>query len=401
MFVKYQEPEVMRDPIHDYIHISYQVIWDCINAKEFQRLRRIRQLGGSFQIFHTAEHSRFSHSVGVYEIVRRMIAEVKGLKEELSEYEQVTVMLAGLLHDIGHGPYSHVFETISHCSHERFTQRIILEDSEINAILKSAHPDLPKDVASVISYTHPNELLNQLVSGQLDADRMDYLLRDAYFTGTSYGRFDMEKVLRAMTIKQHRLVVKESGIYAVENYIMARYHMYWQIYYHPISRSFEAVLTLFFKRMQVLYKKDPANLSGTELFFPFLKAEEISIDDFFFMDESSVQYGFHVLTKSEDEILADLAGRLLNRHLFRYETLTESRIPMIKKELAEKGLDPDYYCYFDRAIQKPYQPYRSENGHNIWVWKADGSIVELSQVSSIVHAIAKADIKENRLLFYP
>ena len=109
MFVKYQEPEVMRDPIHDYIHISYQVIWDCINAKEFQRLRRIRQLGGSFQIFHTAEHSRFSHSVGVYEIVRRMIAEVKGLKEELSEYEQVTVMLAGLLHDIGHGPYSHVF----------------------------------------------------------------------------------------------------------------------------------------------------------------------------------------------------------------------------------------------------------------------------------------------------
>ena len=204
-----------------------------------------------------------------------------------------------------------------------------------------------------------------------------------------------------MTIKQHRLVVKESGIYAVENYIMARYHMYWQIYYHPISRSFEAVLTLFFKRMQVLYQKDPANLSGTELFFPFLKAEEISIDDFFFMDESSVQYGFHVLTKSEDEILADLAGRLLNRHLFRYETLTESRIPMIKIELAEKGLDPDYYCYFDRAIQKPYQPYRSENGHNIWVWKADGSIVELSQVSSIVHAIAKADIKENRLLFYP
>lgn len=402
VFLKCLEPEVMRDPIHGYIHVAYQVIWDCINAKEFQRLRRIHQLGGSFQIFHTAEHSRFSHSVGVYEIVRRMIEEVKGLKEELSEYEQVTVMLAGLLHDIGHGPYSHVFETISLCSHERFTQRIILENSEINQILTAVHPDLPKDVASIISYTHPNELLNQLVSGQLDADRMDYLLRDAYFTGTSYGHFDLEKVLRAMRIQKHRVVVKESGIYAVENYIMARYHMYWQVYYHPISRSFEAVLTQLFQRMKYLYQQNQTCLSGMELFIPFLKNEEASIEDLFYMDESTAQYGFHLLSKNkEDLILSDLSSRLLNRRLFRFERYQEERIETIKQELKEIGYDVNYYYYFDRAIQKPYQPYRSNDTHNIWVSKNDEEIVELSEVSSIVHAIVKADIKENRLLFYP
>ena len=402
MFLKFQEPEVMRDPIHDYIHVYYQVIWDCINAKEFQRLRRIRQLGGSFQIFHTAEHSRFSHCVGVYEIVRRMIEEVKGLKEALTEYEQVTVLLAGLLHDIGHGPFSHVFETISHCSHEIYTQRIILEDSEIHHILSAVNDSLPKDVASVIANTHQNTLMNQIISGQLDADRMDYLQRDAYFTGTSYGHFDMEKVLRAMQVKQNRIVVKESGIYAVENYIMARYHMYWQIYYHPVSRCFEAILTLLFKRLKTISLHHPEQLRHAEMFLPFLQAQPADITSFFMMDESTAQYGFHVLCHSDDDILQDLASRLLNRKLFTWESVfDDTQIQTRKQQLLEEGYDPTYYCYLDCAIQKPYRPYHTSDGHNIWVYQKDGNIVELSQASSIVGAISKAEIKEDRLLFYP
>ena len=191
MFKKTNELKVMRDPVHGYIHVEYQVIWDCINAKEFQRLRRIHQLGGTYEVYHTAEHSRFAHSLGVYEVTRRMVEEVSGLKE-LSEEDKVTVMCAALLHDLGHGPFSHAFESITPVAHEIYTQRVILEDTEIHKILLQVSEDFPEKVASIINYTHPNELLNQIISGQLDADRMDYLLRDAYFTGTSYGNFDLE-----------------------------------------------------------------------------------------------------------------------------------------------------------------------------------------------------------------
>ena len=213
MLRKTDEVKVMRDPIHGYIHVEYQILWDCINAREFQRLRRIHQLGGDFQVYHTAEHTRFSHSLGVYEIVRRMVEEVDGLKNDLNEHEKVTVMLAGLLHDVGHGPFSHAFEAISGFSHEVYTKRILLEDSEIHRILCRADEQLPYAVASIISYEHPNELLNQIVSGQLDADRMDYLLRDAYATGTSYGEFDLERILRTIRIRDHQILVKESGIH--------------------------------------------------------------------------------------------------------------------------------------------------------------------------------------------
>ena len=180
------ETKVLKDPVHSYIHIHYEVIWNCLDSKEFQRLRRIRQLGGDFQVYPTAEHSRFSHSLGVYEIVRRMVTEVKSLCVELTEYDKVCVMLAGLLHDVGHGPFSHAFENITNHSHEEYTAKIILGNTELNAILRNVSEKLPQDIVSIIQHTHENDILNQIVSGQLDADRMDYLLRDSYFTATSY-----------------------------------------------------------------------------------------------------------------------------------------------------------------------------------------------------------------------
>ena len=157
MLKKTNELKVTRDPVHGYIHVEDQVIWDCINAKEFQRLRRIHQLGGTYEVYHTAEHSRFAHSLGVYEVCRRMVNEVSGLKE-LSEIDKVTVMCAALLHDLGHGPFSHAFESITPVAHEVYTQRVILEDTEINKVLKQVSDDFPQRVASIIDYSHPNEL---------------------------------------------------------------------------------------------------------------------------------------------------------------------------------------------------------------------------------------------------
>ena len=402
MFERTEEVKVMRDPIHGYIHVHYKVIWDCINAREFQRLRRIHQLGGDFQVYHTAEHTRFSHSLGVYEIVRRMVEEIEELSRSLSEYEKCAAMLAGLLHDLGHGPFSHAFEAVSDCHHEQFTQRILLEDSEIHRILSAADVRLPQDVADIIGYRYKNDLLNQLVSGQLDADRMDYLLRDAYFTGTSYGTFDMERILRTIRIQDAHLAVKESGIHSVEDYIMARYHMYWQVYLHPVARSYEIMIALLFERMKTLWKQKPSFFAGLEMFTPFLSGERVAIEALFRLDEAAALYGFALLTQRTDPILRDLAARVLDRRLFAYtqeEADTYAKICPIAKA---NGYDPQYYVHRDHVTQKPYSPYKGRQGtHVIWIVDEQGTLSELSEKSAIVSALVDAKDKEQQLVYYP
>lgn len=402
MFERTEEVKVMRDPIHGYIHVHYKVIWDCINAREFQRLRRIHQLGGDFQVYHTAEHTRFSHSLGVYEIVRRMVEEIEELSRSLSEYEKCAAMLAGLLHDLGHGPFSHAFEVVSDCHHEQFTQRILLEDSEIHRILSAADVRLPQDVADIIGYRYKNDLLNQLVSGQLDADRMDYLLRDAYFTGTSYGTFDMERILRTIRIQDAHLAVKESGIHSVEDYIMARYHMYWQVYLHPVARSYEIMIALLFERMKTLWKQKPSFFAGLEMFTPFLSGERVAIEALFRLDEAAALYGFALLTQRSDPILRDLAARVLDRRLFAYtqeEADTYAKICPIAKA---NGYDPQYYVHRDHVTQKPYSPYKGRQGtHVIWIVDEQGTLSELSEKSAIVSALVDAKVKEQQLVYYP
>lgn len=401
--LKTEETKVLRDPIHGYIHVDLKVVWDCINAKEMQRLRRIHQLGGDFQVYHTAEHSRFSHSLGVYEIVRRMVYEIDQLREVLSDYEKAVVMLAGLLHDIGHGLFSHAFEGISTYKHEEYTVKIIMENSEIHQILAACDARLPEDVASIIQYRHAKECMNQLVSGQLDADRMDYLLRDAYFTGTSYGKFDLERILRTIRVKNGRIVVKASGIHSVEDYIMARYHMYWQVYLHPVARSYETLLSILFRRMKEVYALHPEYLSDVKMFHPFLCGADAGIDALYRLDESAALYGFSELVTCRDEILRDISYRLLNRKLFEYVTLKNPEdLERIQLHVQALGYDPDYYVYQDVVSQKPYSPYKSnESGHNIWVLEESGKVKELSKASDIVRALTRADLKEESKLYFP
>ena len=403
MFKRTSEIKVMRDPIHGYIHVELQVIWDCINSREFQRLRRIHQLGGDFQVYHTAEHTRFSHSLGVYEIVRRMVKEIEEIAQRLSDYEKCAVMLAGLLHDIGHGPFSHAFEAVSSCHHEQFTQDILLGESEVHQILAKADKRLPQVVADIIGYRHPNDLLNQLVSGQLDADRMDYLLRDAYFTGTSYGTFDMERILRTIRVHGSHLAVKESGIHSVEDYIMARYHMYWQVYLHPVARSYEIIISLLFARMKDLWKQDRTFFTGLEMFVPFINGEKAAtIEDLHRLDESAALYGFSLLEEKSDLILRDLAGRVLNRRLFEYVEDSEETYEQIQRIARKKGYDPIYYVHRDHVMQRPYSPYKGrQDSHVIWIVDERGDLHELSEKSAIVNALVDAKVKEQQLIYYP
>ena len=397
------ETKVLKDPVHSYIHIHYEVIWNCLDSKEFQRLRRIRQLGGDFQVYPTAEHSRFSHSLGVYEIVRRMVTEVKSLCVELTEYEKVCVMLAGLLHDVGHGPFSHAFEHVTNHSHEEYTAKIILGNTELNAILRAVSEKLPQDIVSIIQHTHENDILNQIVSGQLDADRMDYLLRDSYFTATSYGQFDLERILRTMRVRKTSegrkvIVVKYTGIHSVEDYIMARYQMYWQVYYHPVARSYEAVFIQLFNRLKDIFKVDKDYFEDMKVLIPFLEKSEVSVDEYFKLDENSLLYCCALIQDKEDKIAADLAKRLQNRKLFEYVNYNEENLAQIKNMLKENGLDQRYYLRIENIEASVYSPYK---GRKILIEKLNGDIVALEKASTIVESITKGQTKKEGTIFFP
>lgn len=397
------ETKVLRDPVHEYIRINDEVIWNLIDTREFQRLRRIHQLGGTYQVYHGAEHSRFSHSLGVYEIANRMIQEVKGLKENLSEYEQIALKCAALLHDVGHGPFSHAFESVTNVNHEVMSINIILGDTQINEVLKRVDENLPQDVADIIQHKHPKKLLTQLVSAQMDADRMDYLLRDSFFTGVSYGSYDLERILRTLRIHEDKVVVKESGINAVEDYIMARYQMYWQVYYHPVSRAFETMLSHTFLAIKETYQQDPTFIQRlTPFFVPFVNEQKVEINDHLFLDEPTCFYGFKVLAKQNHHpILADLCRRLMDRDLFKYTDYTPEKMKEIQDRLDRQGYPQKYYLGTDTMSQRPYIPYRMHNEDNlVHILLRDGSVKEISEVSSIVAAMAQAELKEDKKIFF-
>lgn len=400
--IELNEKRVIRDAIHDYIHVDHLIIWRLINSKEMQRLRRIKQLGGTYQVFQSAEHSRFVHSLGVYQVVRRML-ETECLTNALSDYDKLCVMCAGLLHDIGHGPFSHSFEGVFEENHEDMTVRMILEESEVHDILVSLYKQLPQDVASIIQHTHPNRILIQMVSSQLDADRMDYLLRDSYMSGTTYGHFDMSRILRTMRIRDGKIVYKESGVQAIENYILARYHMYWQVYYHPTARSYEHLLQSIFQRVKDLYYDGYVFQTHLHYLIPMLE-HRFQVSDFVDLDEAVILYYFTEFTREKDFILSDLSSRFLNRHLFKYQQLKSQKDLMSIKAIAQaKGYHPDYYIVSDNQKQIPYLHY-GESGElsEIEILDSEGCLSPLPMKSEIVSAILNSKrFKSDQKVFFP
>lgn len=400
--IELNEKRVIRDAIHDYIHVDHLIIWRLINSKEMQRLRRIKQLGGTYQVFQSAEHSRFVHSLGVYQVVRRML-ETECLTNALSDYDKLCVMCAGLLHDIGHGPFSHSFEGVFEENHEDMTVRMILEKSEVHDILVSLYKQLPQDVASIIQHTHPNRILIQMVSSQLDADRMDYLLRDSYMSGTTYGHFDMSRILRTMRIRDGKIVYKESGVQAIENYILARYHMYWQVYYHPTARSYEHLLQSIFQRVKDLYYDGYVFQTHLHYLIPMLE-HRFQVSDFVDLDEAVILYYFKEFTREKDFILSDLSSRFLNRHLFKYQQLKSQKDLMSIKAIAQaKGYHPDYYIVSDNQKQIPYLHY-GESGElsEIEILDSEGCLSPLPMKSEIVSAILNSKrFKSDQKVFFP
>ncbi|KHE71489.1 HD domain-containing protein [Halobacillus sp. BBL2006] len=399
---KLSEEKVFKDPVHRYVHVRDRVIWDLIGTAEFQRLRRIKQLGTSYLTFHGAEHSRFNHSLGVYEIVRRIIENFKD-RDNWDHEERLLCLCAALLHDLGHGPFSHSFEKVFKLDHEDFTQQILLGDTEVNAILKKVAPDFAKDVADVINKTYENKLVVSLISSQIDADRMDYLQRDAYFTGVSYGHFDMERILRVMRPMEDQVVVKESGMHAVEDYIMSRYQMYWQVYFHPVTRSAEVILSKILHRAKVLYEEGYTFKLKPIHFLSFF-AGQPTLKEYLALDEAVTLYYFQMWMQEEDPILSDLCDRFVNRRLFKYiEFNPNSQMNEwmeLYKLFSKAGLDPDYYLVVDSSSDLPYDFYRpGEEGERlpIHLLQPSQELKELSRLSEIVESISGKKRTDHKL----
>lgn len=387
--------KVFRDPVHNFIHISDQVIQDLIDTKEFQRLRRIKQLGTTSFTFHGGEHSRFSHCLGAYEIARQVTLQFEKEFSDIWETrDSLIVKCATLLHDIGHGPYSHTFEHLFNTDHEAMTCAILTDPStEVFAVLSRVSPDFPEMIASVIDKSYPNPLVVQLISSQIDVDRMDYLLRDSYFTGTHYGEFDLTRILRLIQPTKNGIVFKASGMHAIEDYIISRYQMYMQVYFHPASRSMEVLLANLLERAQNLYPAEPDFFRQTSpRLLPFLE-QHISLNDYLELDDGVMNTYFQAWINAPDSILSNLASRYVNRHIFTSITFQEEQLAALdslRQLVADSGFDPEYYTGIHRNFDLPYDIYRpdaQQKRTQIELIEADGSIIELSSRSALVAAL--------------
>lgn len=403
MFEKLPRTKVFRDPLYGYIEVDYKLISDLIDTKEVQRLRRIRQLSGVSMVFQTAEHSRFTHALGAYHMANLVIRNVEGI-EEMSEYERIVFMCASLLHDIGHGPYSHAFENVLETSHEDMTVKIILnKNTDVNHIL-SRFEGLAEDVAGIIAHKGKYPLIETFVSSQLDVDRMDYLSRDAYFTGATYGTIDMDRLLRSMKIVDHKVLYRASGVHTIESYLMSRYHMYFQVYYHPVARSYELVLESIYERIKDLTKQGIEMDANIDSFLKVIKNNN-DVQSYIELDDAYVNGFIKQLLHSTDPVLSRLADAFNNRHLFEYVDLANDPDAHFIKDLKEHAKNNPYgkYYYYEIAVSavaylQSKNPFKDINA--IQLILPNGEIKPLDEYSPIIRSLVDSSYKRVERIYY-
>lgn len=396
-----------RDPLHNIISLDETVADDrlivaLIDSAEFQRLRRIKQLGIAMFTYQGAEHSRFTHSIGVMHQMTRTL-NLLGAHHKISDEARVVGRAGALLHDLGHGPFSHVIEKVFSFHHEDWTRRIVLDEgTEVNRILRDYDRQLPAKLDSLYRHEYSPAFISQLVSSQLDCDRMDYLLRDSLMTGAKYGIYDSEWVLHALKIddQSDRVYVESKGLYAIEEYLQARYYMFRQVYFHRTLRSAEAVLVSTINRARELMKRDALGfrMRGSAL-EKMLMGEAVSTSEYLRLDDTDLTFHLKQWTEDADALLSDLASRFIHRKLFKAIDLdiatgrAESFLARAEEVIREAGFDPEYYLVLDRASDIPYYGYYSPVGIDpksliyIETGGPQSVIREISEVSEVVRGM--------------
>lgn len=401
--------KIVNDPVHGFINFAGDRIFDVIEHKWFQRLRRIKQLGMTELVYPGAIHTRFHHALGATHLMALALEVLKTKGNSISKAESQAAFLAILLHDIGHGPFSHALENhIVNVSHEEisliFMQRL---NEEMKGRLGLA--------IDIFTNNYQKKFLHQLVSGQLDVDRLDYLGRDSFFTGVSEGVISADRILKMLDVVDDNLVVEKKGIYSIENFLIARRLMYWQVYYHKTVHSAKQMLLSILKRAKYLAKNQ------IELFasptFKFFLYNDISIDDFrdknndtilnqfAELDDSDLISAMKVWANHRDKILSTLCSQLFSRQLFRTEiqeqVFDKNRLEEIRKRVAVHYRisieDSDYFVV--PAIIKN-STYLQED-EKILIKEKNGTVCEIVNLTDMINIRSLARTVSKYFLSYP
>jgi HD superfamily phosphohydrolase len=400
--------KIFNDPVYGFISIPQEIIFDIIEHPYFQRLRRIKQLGLTHLVYPGALHTRFHHVLGAMHLMSKAVATIRRKGHEITEEEEQAVLLAILLHDIGHGPFSHALEhsLVHGVSHEEISGFFIQRLSEI------FHGELDMTLA-IFKNKHPKKFLHQLVSSQLDMDRMDYLNRDSFYTGVSEGIIGSDRIIEMMNVKDGNLVLEEKAVYSIEKFLVARRLMYWQVYLHKTVVSAEFMLIHTLKRAKTLIQEGKELFGSPALLF-FMK-NDISCNDFETrpeildafaqLDDYDILGAVKVWQHSDDKVLSELSKRIVNRDLFKIEIskspFTQERIERIKKQVTKKlGLqanEVEYFVHTDVLTNNAY----NEAKENINLMMKSGEIIDVSKASDNLNISALSKPVEKYFLSYP
>ncbi len=429
---------ILRDAVHGLVSFESDeelVIPRLMDTPEMQRLRRIRQLGVASVAFPGAEHTRFAHAIGAAHVMKLLLARLRQIHGELPFWQQVTseraqdALAAAFLHDAGHGPLSHLFEDAipgtSH--HEEWTERIILDASTgVHQVLTAIDPHMPERVAALVRGEHPLPYLARAVSGTLDVDRCDYLLRDAHSTGVRYGVFDLDWLFRSLRFQPQSSTSADpsiaappgmaqapglaidgaKGLPAIEAFILARLFMFQQVYLHKATRSAEWMIRTVLARASTLISEGQ-RLVGTPRGIELTAhGAPPTLEDYLELDDAVLSVAMHAWESSQDPGLADLCRRVRARHLFKtYELHGEQALPdgrdhalAIARDVAKKrGFDPDLYVALDVASDTPF----GGEAEPLMVVYAKGPARPLSDVSFLLARLAGQVMSRVRLIVAP
>ena len=398
--------KIINDPVFGFLSIPNELIYDVLQHPYVQRLNRIRQLGLSYLVYPGAMHSRFGHSLGAMHLMHEAIASLRLKDVNITEQEETAAMIAILLHDIGHGPFSHVLEhtLVEGVTHEDISLLMMERiNMDLNGQLDTA--------IAIFKNEYPKHFLHQLISSQLDVDRMDYLCRDSFFTGVQEGRVASERLLKMLDVRNDRLVVQVKGIYSVEKFLVARRLMYWQVYLHKTSVAAEQHLIKILSRAKELAR------GGKELFcspalryflyqpvtFDLFSPTSEALDQYALLDDNDVLSAIKAWISGEDKVLSALSESFINRRLFRGELLSAPLTEAQKAELnkqyaAQLGISQKEasYCWSEHiSTSNTY----SEKVDTIDILYSDGTVRDIAEASEILDLKALTHKPTKRYLF--
>jgi HD superfamily phosphohydrolase len=405
--------EYLHDSVHHLIAFENtgcdKLLLKLINTREFQRLRRIKQLGFSETVFPGANHSRFAHCIGVLQMARLFLNRFEILSKPVDQDVRKIVLCAALLHDLGHGPFSHAFEKVTKDHHERRTREIVEdEETEVHKTLGEDDAELPAAIASFwkgLPVSSVPGYLKHVVSSQLDADRFDYLLRDSYAAGVDYGEFDHLWLIAHLHIDEERsrLYLDSKALLAAEAYVFARYHMYRTVYFHKTTRAAEVMLRLLFQRYSSLVAgktvKDASEVvAGAPMEVVAAFSSKLALRNFLMLDDPSISQFCKACESSGDEILKRLGSGLLHRQYIKAIDATDCRPDAVMQFSCESDavLNEAGYgsisSFTDAAGDTPYKMYDPDSeadNTQIYIEGLDGKRVEISTVSQPVAQLRK------------